>query len=617
MNAWFGDAAPRERGDVAVTVVTVTHNSAGSITAALAAVSDATLRAHQIIVVDTASTDDSVAEARAAAPAATIIALDVNVGFARACNLAVRRATGAHVLFLNPDTILDPGSLDLALDRLYADAGIGVVGGRTRYDNGTLNPTCCFAEPSLWSAACYATGAASLFRDSTFFNPEAIGGWDRNDDRDVDVVTGCFLLMRTELFRALGGFDERFFLYSEDTDLCRRVRDSGLRCVHLSEVGLVHSGGGSDVVRSEKLAKVFRARRQYYAKHWNPLAAWIGGLLIDAAVLMRLAASVPFRSRSAKWRDVWRSRSLWQDLESDPFPIPPYDPDPDLAVEVSTPASASVPVTPGTTLVSHPIETRARMAFRLGRHVVRSVRRGDRDFVAQGLESLVELPLLTVGDALGNDRHECNVCGWTGSTFYPNTGPGYHEARVTCPGCSSLDRHRSMLALLLSETATFAPGTKVVEVAPMRGFEALLRRQPGMDYTSFDLERHAMEQGDITAMRWGDGEIDVFLCFHVLEHIPDEQAALAEIHRVLRPGGVAVLQVPVDWEATETVEYGAPDPRDVGHVRRYGKDFPEHLSRAGLDPHPISVLDVLTPDVVARFGMSPEPIVFARKPPDA
>jgi N-acetylglucosaminyl-diphospho-decaprenol L-rhamnosyltransferase len=624
MRDWFSDSSGDEHAFPEVAVIVVTHNSAGSVAAALSAIPGATQRAHEVIVIDTASGDDTLALARRVAPSAAVVPLDVNVGFARACNLAAARATGRHLLFLNPDTVLDPGAIDVALDGLTNDSSIGIVGGRTRYDDGDLNPTCCFAEPSLWSAFCYATGAASLFRRSSWLNPEAMGGWDRDDDRDVDVVTGCFLLMRTDLFRSLGGFDERFFLYSEDTDLCRRVRDTGLRCVHLAGAGLVHAGGGSDVVRSEKLAKVFRARRQYYAKHWSPTAARLGGGAIDLAVLARRAASAPFPGRRSKWRDVWESRALWHDLDSDPFrsqepSVLPAEPrhasERDAAVALPVQAEPG-PLSPATTLLRHPVETRARMLFRLGRHVVRSARRGDRDFVVQGLESIAEIPVLTVGDLMGDDRHECNVCGWTGSAFYPNTGPGYHEQGVTCPGCSSLDRHRSLLALLLSETDTFTPGTKVVEVAPMRGFEALMRRQPGMDYTSFDLERHAMEQGDITAMRWADGEVDVFLCFHVLEHIPDEQAALREIHRILRPGGVAVIQVPVDWTAPETVEYGAPDPRDVGHVRRYGRDFLEHLRTAGLDPRPVSVLDVFCPEVAARYGMSAEPVVFARRPAD-
>ena len=89
----------------------------------------------------------------------------------------------------------------------------------------------------------------------------------------------------------------------------------------------------------------------------------------------------------------------------------------------------------------------------------------------------------------------------------------------------------------------------MVEVAPSPGFEALMRSQPDMDYVSFDLLAFAMEQNDITAMSYASDSIDYFICFHVLEHLPHDAPAIAEIHQVLKPGGTAVLQVPLDWGA--------------------------------------------------------------------
>lgn len=148
----------------------------------------------------------------------------------------------------------------------------------------------------------------------------------------------------------------------------------------------------------------------------------------------------------------------------------------------------------------------------------------------------------------------------------------------------------------------------------MRGFEALVRRQPGVDYTSFDLARHAMEQGDITAMRFESDSVDFFVCFHVLEHICDETTALSEIRRVLRPGGTAVVQVPIDWHVAETYEYATPDPREVGHVRRYGRDLQSRLERHGFEVDPVTITDLVDQPTVEQFGLSDEPIFLARKP---
>ncbi|MGB8386256.1 MAG: glycosyltransferase, partial [Dermatophilaceae bacterium] len=512
-----------------IAVVIVTYNSAGHVGPAISSLAAATNQVTEIVVVDNASNDDSVGVVARTCPSARIIRSETNLGFAAACNLGAAATDAQILLFLNPDAELDPGCIDKGLSRLLTDPTVGIIGGRTRYADGTLNATCCFREPTLWSAFCYASGLASLFRHSDLFNPEAMGGWDRGGDRTVDVVTGCFALIRRDLFRRLGGFDERFFIYSEDTDLSLRVRDQGLRCVHLGDVGLVHVGGGSDVVPAAKLTKVFRGRCQYYALHWSPAAARLGVLALDVAVLSRLAitAVVGPRDRREKWRDVWRARTLWHDptIASTRLvghrEIPNRRNSEDNMAQIGTSTTTDV-VTPVVRHQPHPAETRARIAYQITCHVARSAVRRDFDFVGQGLASAVRLPGLVLADVTLPARRECNVCGWSGRAFYPNTGAGFHERAVTCPGCSSLDRHRSLLALLLTETEIFSQEQRVVEVAPMRGFEALMKAQPRMQYTSFDIERHAMEHGDITAMRYATDSVDCFVCFHVLEHLPDD-----------------------------------------------------------------------------------------------
>ena len=271
------------------------------------------------------------------------------------------------------------------------------------------------------------------------------------------------------------------------------------------------------------------------------------------------------------------------------------------------------PVAPAVIVDSHPVENWARLGYSAALHTAQSLRSRDFQFAVQGLSTGARLPVLAALDLLGADRHECNVCGWRGRRFYPNTGVGYHEQDTVCPGCLSLNRHRSLLALLVGITDLFAGGRRVVEVAPSPGFEALMRSQPDLDYTSFDLEPFAMEQDDITAMSYPTGSVDYFICFHVLEHLPRDVPAIREIHRVLKPGGTAVLQVPMDWEASVTREYPEPDPRECGHVRRYGRDFADRLAAPGLQVHLVSVSDILPAETVERFGLSPEPVFFATK----
>jgi ubiquinone/menaquinone biosynthesis C-methylase UbiE len=114
-------------------------------------------------------------------------------------------------------------------------------------------------------------------------------------------------------------------------------------------------------------------------------------------------------------------------------------------------------------------------------------------------------------------------------------------------------------------------------------------------------------------MHYQDNIADYFLCFHVLEHIEKDAHALEEIRRVLKPGGMAVLQVPIDWNVEKTFEYSCAEPRDVGHVRRYGRDFTQRISLSGFEVSEVSVTEFLTESEIERFGLSKEPIFFATK----
>jgi ubiquinone/menaquinone biosynthesis C-methylase UbiE len=172
-----------------------------------------------------------------------------------------------------------------------------------------------------------------------------------------------------------------------------------------------------------------------------------------------------------------------------------------------------------------------------------------------------------------------------------------------------------LVAILHRDTDLFGADTKVIEVAPMRGFQQYcLQLKGNKNYISFDITRFAMERGDITQMRFPDASTDYFLCFHVLEHINEDDKALDEIRRVLRPRGCAILQVPIDWESEKTVEYSTPNPRETNHVRRYGKDFGEKIATHDFDVTSISVTDFFSQYQIEHYGLSKQPIFFAKKP---
>lgn len=258
-----------------------------------------------------------------------------------------------------------------------------------------------------------------------------------------------------------------------------------------------------------------------------------------------------------------------------------------------------------------------RLAYRWSRYLLWSAIKGHLYGMRTAVSALLQLGFLAFRDLCLFQRNvKCNICGWSGAAFYPNVGSGYFEPIATCPRCSCIHRYRTLAALLDAETAFFDPGKKVIEVAPVRSFqEYCLWRKAHKNYLSFDLEKFGMERGDITAMHYPDASCDYFLCFHVLEHVPADKVALKEILRVLRPGGEAILQVPIDYSISKTIEYGRPNPLETGHVRRYSEQgFFDSLTEGGFVVRKLSARQLVSSADLQRYGMNPEPIYFATKP---
>ena len=221
---------------------------------------------YELIVLDNASTDGSAAAIRAEFPDILLIALDENIGFARANNMAALHARGRRLLLLNPDTVI----LDHAIDRLHAFAegrpDCGIWGGRTVFADGRLNPASCWGRATLWSIFCLAFGLTRM-RGSRLFNPEGYGGWRRDTVRAVDIVTGCFFLIDRALWQRCGGFDPVFFMYGEEADLCIRARRFGARPAITPTATIIHHGGASEPDRAEQRIKVLAGRISLMRRH--------------------------------------------------------------------------------------------------------------------------------------------------------------------------------------------------------------------------------------------------------------------------------------------------------------------------------------------------------------
>lgn len=256
---------------------------------------------HEVIVVDNASADGSFQAIEHAFPHFRLIASPDNLGFAAANNLAATHATASRILLLNPDTRVDPGAIDELLAFADRNPTAGIWGGRTRFGDGSPNPTSCWQRPTPWSVFCSASGLAGMFRGSRLFNPESVGVLPDGAERPVDIVTGCLLLIDRELWRKLEGFDPAFFMYGEDADLCLRARALGARPMVTARATIVHHGGQSDRVLADKLVRLYKARRQLYARYWPTSWQWWADLG-PALNLLRRYAIARARRRLGKGR---------------------------------------------------------------------------------------------------------------------------------------------------------------------------------------------------------------------------------------------------------------------------------------------------------------------------
>ncbi|HEX4732972.1 MAG TPA: class I SAM-dependent methyltransferase [Thermoleophilaceae bacterium] len=210
-------------------------------------------------------------------------------------------------------------------------------------------------------------------------------------------------------------------------------------------------------------------------------------------------------------------------------------------------------------------------------------------------------------------RVECPVCDGRFRKWAPGEwrDGGFYGNPVRCPRCWSLPRHR-VLWLYLEPRVRANDFRSILHVAPERAIAPKLERAASR-YVSADLEPgRAMVVADLTALPFEDGSFDLLVCSHVLEHVPDDRAAMREMHRVLSPRGMAVIQTPVNYDQEHTYENpGETDPAvrlsqfsQDDHVRVYGPDLVERLSSSGFSIDLVDPID-WEPALVERHGLQP------------
>lgn len=233
-----------------------------------------------------------------------------------------------------------------------------------------------------------------------------------------------------------------------------------------------------------------------------------------------------------------------------------------------------------------------------------------------------EMQAVWQGFKYAGDRLICPCCNGHFREFLPYGSPARPNA--VCPRCYSLERHRLLWLYFQNQTNLFSHPLKILHIAPEKWLQTKFKTLSNLDYLSADLEADwAMQKMDITNILYENNTFDVILCNHVLEHIPDDRKAMAELLRVLKPKGWAILQVPLEPNRETTFEdptITLPEERERifgqhDHVRIYGRDYQDRLKQAGFQVKVDSYVKELSQEMIEQYALREDhDIYFCFKP---
>ncbi|MDD5020562.1 MAG: glycosyltransferase family 2 protein [Endomicrobiaceae bacterium] len=230
-----------------------------------------------ITVVDNASTDDTVNFLETEHPSINLIKSDINLGFSAGNNLALKKSNADYIMLLNSDMELTEKSknIDVLIEYLESNQNAGMTTPKLLLSDGKLDMACHRGEPGLMDVFFYFAGFEKLFPKVKFFTKYHMLYKDFLTIHEVDAITGACMIMKTEVLKKIGYFDERFFMYSEDMDLCRRFREKGYKIIFYPEIEIIHHKYKSGLSSADKNTKknisnhFYNSFILYYDKHYN------------------------------------------------------------------------------------------------------------------------------------------------------------------------------------------------------------------------------------------------------------------------------------------------------------------------------------------------------------
>jgi N-acetylglucosaminyl-diphospho-decaprenol L-rhamnosyltransferase len=229
----------------------------------------------EVLVVDSASADDSVAMARREFPAVRLHASPTNLGYSRGNNWGLSNTRGRYVLLLNPDTEVLPGALEAMLEHMEEEQQVGLLGPQMLWPDGSVQSS-CRRFPTLLTALTESTFVEKWFPKHAEVRRYKMLDQVTKDPLDVDWLVGSCLMVRREVIEQVGLLDEGYFMYSEELDWQKRIKDAGWRIVYLPSARVVHyEGKSSEQVPALTHVRFGRSKVRYYRKHHSRVSGEI------------------------------------------------------------------------------------------------------------------------------------------------------------------------------------------------------------------------------------------------------------------------------------------------------------------------------------------------------
>lgn len=247
----------------------------------------------EIIVIDNASSDGTIEMLLSEFTEVTIIENKTNKGFAAANNQGIEIAKGKYILLLNSDTVILNNAINKVYDFMEERKDVAIAGCKQLFPNLQLQPS-CRSFPTLWNIFTEATFLYTIFKKTKLFGQYYLSYFKYDTIKKIDVVMGSFMFIRRKVFEDIGGFDEAFFFYTEETDFCYRAAQKGYDGYFFPEATIIHLGGGSPKNLLWTFENLHKSQLQFINKHYSGIEKLLMVILKRIGIALRIPVYFSF-----------------------------------------------------------------------------------------------------------------------------------------------------------------------------------------------------------------------------------------------------------------------------------------------------------------------------------